>query len=51
MLIEVHDLPGEAVALRLGGRLNMVAAPRLKAAIDETVAAGRVRVVHPRPSQ
>jgi len=45
MLIEVHDLPGEAVALRLGGRLNMVAAPRLKAAIDETVAAGRVRVV------
>lgn len=45
MLIEVHDLPGEAVALRLGGRLNMVAAPRLKAAIDETVDAGRVRVV------
>jgi anti-sigma B factor antagonist len=45
MLIESHELAENAVALRLDGRLNMVAAPQLKAAIDETVDAGKARVV------
>jgi anti-sigma B factor antagonist len=45
MLIESHELAGDAVALRLDGRLNMVAAPQLKAAIDDTVDAGKARVV------
>jgi anti-sigma B factor antagonist len=36
--------PGTAV-LRLQGRLNMVAAPRLKSAIDEAVDGGSPRVV------
>lgn len=36
---------GRVVVLRLEGRLNLVAAPRLKATIDEVVATGTVFVV------
>ena len=37
--------PGSALVLSLDGRLNMVAAPRLKTAIDDAVAAGKPRIV------
>ena len=40
-----QDEQGSALVLRLDGRLNMVAAPRLKAAIDDAVGAGRPRIV------
>ena len=36
---------GSALVLLPDGRLNMVAAPRLKAAIDEAVASGNARIV------
>jgi anti-sigma B factor antagonist len=45
MDIQVSSLQPGAAVLRLDGRLNMVAAPRLKAAIDETVDGGAARVV------
>ena len=45
MEITTDDLGGGSVALRLDGRLNMVAAPRLKTAIDEAVDGGRPRIV------
>jgi len=45
MNIEKTDLGGGAAVLTLEGRLNMVAAPHLKTSIDETVEAGRARIV------
>ena len=40
-----QDEQGSALVLRLDGRLNMVAAPRLKTAIDEAVGKGQPRIV------
>lgn len=45
MEIEKSDIAAGAAVLRLEGRLNMVAAPRLKSAIDEAVDGGQSRVV------
>ena len=45
MEIEKSYLDGDVAVLRLVGRLNMVAAPRLKSHIDQTVEGGRARVV------
>jgi anti-sigma B factor antagonist len=45
MNIEKTDLGESAAVLTLDGRLNMVAAPQLKASIDQTVEAGRARLV------
>jgi anti-sigma B factor antagonist len=40
------DTPSDGIAvLRFTGRLNMVAAPRLREAVGTSVAAGRTRVV------
>lgn len=45
MEIVKSDVETGVAVLRLDGRLNLVSAPRLKAAIDESVEAGRTRVV------
>lgn len=45
MNIEKRDVGEEVAVLRLDGRLNMVAAPRLKEAVDQVVEGGRSRVV------
>jgi len=45
MNIEKRDVGQEVAVLRLDGRLNMVAAPRLKEAVDQVVEGGRPRVV------
>lgn len=45
MEIEQRELEGDVVVLALDGRLNMVAAPRLKAAVDASVQGGRARLV------
>ena len=45
MDIETTDVRDGVAVLRLDGRLNMVAAPRVKAAIDDAVESGRPRVV------
>ena len=45
MQIVRSEIPPRATALRLEGRLNMVAAPRLRAALDDVVAGGANRVV------
>jgi anti-sigma B factor antagonist len=45
MEIEKSDIDGGVTVLRLDGRLNLVSAPRLKAAIDRAVDAGHPRVV------
>jgi anti-anti-sigma factor len=45
MEITTQELGTGAVRLNLDGRLNMVAAPRLKEAIDEAVGAGTPRIV------
>ncbi len=45
MQIDRTDPADGVSVLRLEGRLNMVAAPRLKASIDEVVAAGRPHIV------
>ena len=44
MEIEKSYQDGDVAVLRLVGRLNMVAAPRLKSDIDQTVAEGRPRI-------
>lgn len=44
MQIDKSERDGVTV-LTASGRLNMVSAPRLKAAVDESVAAGRARIV------
>jgi anti-sigma B factor antagonist len=41
----VTSTVGAAVVLQVEGRLNMVAAPRLRAAVDEAVAGGSPRLV------
>lgn len=45
MQIERTDLGPRAAALRLDGRLNMVAAPRVRAAVDDLVRTGATHVV------
>jgi anti-sigma B factor antagonist len=45
MQITKSDLASDVVALVLDGRLNMVAAPRLRTAIDESLHAGKPRIV------
>ena len=45
MEITTEDLGSGSVVLRLDGRLNMVAAPRLKSAIDQAVTGGTPRIV------
>jgi anti-sigma B factor antagonist len=45
MEIEKSYQDGDVAVLRLVGRLNMVAAPRLKSDIDQTVTEGRPRIV------
>jgi anti-sigma B factor antagonist len=45
MEIEKRDLADGVAVLRLDGRLNMVAAPRLKATIDACIDEGGKRVV------
>jgi anti-sigma B factor antagonist len=45
MEIDKNDTATGVAVLRLDGRLNMVAAPRLKSAIDQTVESGQPRVV------
>lgn len=44
MQIEQRE-QGGVVVLATSGRFNMVAAPQVKARIDETVAAGKARIV------
>lgn len=45
MQIARNDMGQRAAVLSLDGRLNMVSAPQLKAAVTDTVAAGRPQVV------
>jgi anti-anti-sigma factor len=45
MNITTEVAPGDVAVIRPEGRLNMAAAPRLRAAVTETVTAGRARVV------
>ncbi|HET9127090.1 MAG TPA: STAS domain-containing protein [Propionibacteriaceae bacterium] len=45
MDMETRDLADGVGLLALGGRLNMVSAPGVKAAIDELIGGGRPRVV------
>lgn len=45
MQIDVTEPRTGAAVLTLGGRLNMVSAPQLKAAINEAVEGGRTHVV------
>ena len=45
MDLETDLVDGDAAVIRFRGRLNMVAAPRLRAVVSDTVAAGHRRVV------
>jgi anti-sigma B factor antagonist len=45
MNIDKRDVAEGVAVLKLDGRLNMVAAPRLKEAVDQVVEEGRSRVV------
>jgi anti-sigma B factor antagonist len=45
MHLERIDIGPTAATLRLDGRLNLVAAPRLRAAVDDVVQSGATRVV------
>ena len=45
MEIDTRDVSGKAAVVRLDGRLNMVAAPRLKGAIEDLVDQGVTHVV------
>jgi anti-sigma B factor antagonist len=45
MQITNEDIEPAATVMRLDGRLNMVSAPQLKAAVTAAVQAGRTRVV------
>jgi anti-sigma B factor antagonist len=45
MEIDTSDVDGRIAVVRLDGRLNMVAAPRLKGAIEDVVARGSTHVV------
>jgi len=45
MEITTTDLGTGGALLTLRGRLNMVAAPRLKTAVDDAVSSGRPRIV------
>jgi anti-sigma B factor antagonist len=45
MQIQNEDIEPAATVMRLDGRLNMVSAPQLKAAVAAAVQAGRTRVV------
>ena len=45
MEIDTSEVDGRIAVVRLDGRLNMVAAPRLKAAIEGVVEAGGTHVV------
>ena len=45
MEIDTSEVAGRIAVVRLDGRLNMVAAPRLKAAIEGVVDAGGTHVV------
>ena len=45
MELHTEHLNGDATVIRVRGRLNMVAAPRLRTLVGETVSGGRVRIV------
>ena len=45
MEIDASDVAGRVAVVRLDGRLNMVAAPRLKGAVEDVVDGGGTRVV------
>ncbi len=45
MDFDTENVDADAAVIRFRGRLNMVAAPRLRAAVSDIVASGRRRVV------